>query len=80
MYERINWLTMCNLIDMRKRKFLVNYILSEIYYVKWLQICVVCGNCIHYCHVMSCYAFYTLYFFLCTTIFLVNKSCDYDTA
>jgi len=35
--------------------------------------CVVCGNCIQYCHVMSCYAFYTLYIFLCITIFGEQK-------
>jgi len=40
-----------------------------------LQMCVVCGNCVHYCHVMSCYAFYTLYIFLDTTIFGEQKLC-----
>ena len=39
------------------------------YYVKWLQMCVVYGNCIRYSHVMSSYAFYTLYLYIYIYIF-----------
>jgi len=35
--------------------------------------CVVCGNCIHYCQYSICYAFYTLYIFSLYYHFLVNK-------
>jgi len=61
--REFNWFTMHDLIDIRRRKFLANYILSEVYYVKWLQMCVVYGNCIRYCHVVKLCLIYSIHIF-----------------